>query len=143
MATPNEIRDAIKTMRGFIGHEQFVCMMEGIRGEEGEFFIRKFLDLAKLVETMPRTYEQDGLGESAVVFLHYFRGAFDFYITERDQETEQHQAFGLAYMHDDGCELGYISIEEIIQAGVELDLYWTPKTLGECRKRIERKAVEA
>lgn len=142
MATTNEILSAVGTMRRFIGASQIKCMMDGIRGEEGEFFIQKFLDLAKLVETMPKTYEQDGLGESAVVFLHYFRGSADWWITERDQEAAQWQAFGLADLYGDGGEIGYISIVELIRCGVELDLYWKPKTLGECRKRI-RKAVEA
>jgi hypothetical protein len=61
--------------------------------------------------------------------LHYFHPAgFDFYITERDMEDEQLQAFGLAVVHE--AELGYISIEELKEVGCELDMYWTPKKLG-------------
>jgi hypothetical protein len=30
-------------------------------------------------------------------------------------------------------ELGYISIEELVANGIELDLYWTPKTLAEVK----------
>jgi len=32
------------------------------------------------------------------------------------------------------AEFGYISIVEILAAGGELDLYFTPKPLNECKK---------
>ena len=67
-----------------------------------------------------------------MVHLHYFTGSQDWYITERDTSEEQHQAFGLADFGDGG-ELGYISIAELIKHGVELDLYWKPRTLAEIR----------
>jgi len=44
-------------------------------------------------------------------------------------EREQLQAFGLADMGSP--ELGYISIVELLQKGVELDLHWTQKKLSE------------
>ena len=46
----------------------------------------------------------------------------------------QIQAFGLANLGY-GAELGYICIKELIEHGIELDLYWTPKTLGEVKNR--------
>ena len=61
----------------------------------------------------------DGKGDDAVVYLHYFRGGMDWYITEKDMEEEQHQAFGLADLGYGG-ELGYISIQELIDNGVSL-----------------------
>ena len=86
------------------------------------------LELGKLFETMPKTYEQDGFGDQAVVHLHYFLGRMNWYITERDIEDEQLQAFGLADLGQGG-ELGYICIQELIENGVELDLHWTPISL--------------
>jgi len=56
----------------------------------------------------------------------------DWYITERDMETDQLQAFGLANLGYGG-ELGYISIEELKSSNVEIDLHWTPKTLREVK----------
>lgn len=102
--------------------------------EEGEAFADIVLGLAERIVKMPTSYQTDGQGNEAVVHLHYFLGNMDFYITEKDQgdtspDTRQHQAFGLADMGEP--ELGYISIEELIQNGIELDLYWTPKVLRE------------
>jgi hypothetical protein len=80
---------------------------------------------------MPTTYQTDGQGDQAVAYLHYFGAGFDWYVTERDCEVEQLQAFGLINMGW-GVEHGYISIVEIFLAcGAELDLYWTPKKLAE------------
>lgn len=115
-------------LRGFIGYAEMNTIGAACHGEEGEFWKAKLVELAQIVETMPTTYETDGQGDNAIAFLHYFTPAGDFYITERDQEEEQLQAFGLACIYED--ELGYISIKELIEAGAELDLYWTPKTLG-------------
>ncbi|MBL0011067.1 MAG: DUF2958 domain-containing protein [Nitrosomonas sp.] len=81
---------------------------------------------------MPKTYGQDGMGDKAIAYLHYFSGGSDWYITEKDMEDEQLQAFGLANLGQGG-ELGYISIQELIDAGVEIDLYWTPKTIGQIK----------
>jgi len=86
---------------------------------------------------MPETYGQDGKGSAAVVFLHYFTGGCDFYLTEKDRgdpddapEDFQSQAFGLANLGQGG-ELGYISLPEILSCGAELDFHWEPKTLEE------------
>ena len=86
--------------------------------------------LANIVKTMPVAYATDGQGNQAIVHLHYFTAGADWYITERDCETEQLQAFGktdLGY----GGELGYISLVEILECGAELDLYWQPRKLSE------------
>ena len=80
---------------------------------------------------MAKIYEQDGKGDDAIVYLHYFHASgADWYITERDISDEQHQAFGLADLGMGFPELGYISIEELKSVGAELDIHWTPKTLG-------------
>ena len=100
------------------------------KGEERAYFKQRVMDLAATIKTMPQTYEQDGLGLRAVAHLHYFTSAFDFYITEKDREGNgTQQAFGLACAHE--REIGYISIRQLVEAGAELDLHWTPKTLAE------------
>jgi hypothetical protein len=129
--------DALKTLRGFIGSSQLQALGDAMRGEEKQFFFDKMAALDSLVSTMPQTYQQDGLGDQAIVSLHYFRGSMDWYITERDSDPDgegQIQAFGLADFGDGG-ELGYISIVELIAAGIELDLYFEPKTLGQIRAK--------
>lgn len=134
-ATSIDAAIALAALRrgAFIGRSQLIALGTVIRGEEKQFFFDKLTGLAALIETMPKTYEQDGKGEDAMVYLHYFRGGMDWYITEKDCEAEQLQAFGLADFGDGG-ELGYISIAELTAHDVELDFYFTPMTLREIRK---------
>jgi len=129
----SKLLEDVAVVKSFIGPEQFSAMSIGVRGEERGHFLGKFSELARTISTMAKTYEQDGKGEDAIVYLHYFYGSADWYITEKDMEDEQYQAFGLADLYGDGGELGYISIVELVNNRVELDLFWTPKTLREVR----------
>jgi hypothetical protein len=124
---------ALQSLKPFINQGQLRRLAELVRNsEEREFFRAKVMELVNLIETMPRPYQQDGLGDEAIVYLHYFHGSADFHITERDSTEEQHQAFGRANIGY-GAELGYISIQELIENQVELDLHWTPKPLKDCK----------
>lgn len=134
--TKLEAAATLMKLRGFIGRQQLAVISEMRFSEEKQFFFDKLCDLAELVGSMPVTYETDGQGDQAIVQLHYFTGGCDWYITERDQETEQLQAFGMADLGYGG-ELGYVSIVEILEAGAELDLHWTPKTLAEVKRKNE------
>ena len=120
----------VNTLRPFIGASQLRVIADGCRGEEREFFFNILAEFAERVSTMPKPYEQDGKGDDAIVYLHYFKGACDFHITERDSSEEQHQAFGLANLGY-GAELGYVCIAELIASGVELDLHWEPRPIGQ------------
>lgn len=121
-------------IENFICRSQLLILQSNTKGEEGEFFNSKIKELKNLFETMPKTYEQDGKGKDAIAYLHYFKNDCDWYITERDMEQEQLQAFGLACLNGDYPEIGYISIVELLSVGAELDLYWTPKMIGEILK---------
>ncbi len=134
MSNSNELLTAIMTLRRFIAPAQIQAMIYGFRGEEKEFFAAKIAEYSDRFDAMPKTYEQEGKGDQAIVSLHYFKGACDWYITERDMEEVQQQAFGLADLGYGG-ELGYISIEEIIKLDVELDLYFKPCTLASLRAK--------
>lgn len=143
-ATKLEAVQALQTLRAFIGRDQLAVLAHAMRSEEKQFFFDKAVELADLVARMPQTYQQDGIGDRAIVSLHYFIGGADWYITERDSDPDgdgQIQAFGLADLFGDGGELGYISIPEITGAGGELDFYFAPRTLGEVR--AEREATRA
>lgn len=119
----------------FMSVTQLRVMGDACRGPERQFFIQKFIDLAELVEAMPKTYEQDGKGADALVTLHYFSGGSDWYIIEKDAEGGVLQAYGYAVLNgmEDCAELGYISIRELVRCGVELDLHFTPRTLGQVK----------
>ena len=122
----------VKVLKGIMSPAQLNAMGNGCRSEEKDFFFDKLEEMANTFNTMPKTYEQDGKGDQAVAYLHYFIGSYDFYITEKDMETEQHQAFGLV-INQYGAELGYISLIEITEAGAELDLHFKPTTIGEIK----------
>ena len=118
----------LDTLRAFMNPSQRQALYSAMQGEEGEYFRALCHDLINTMETMPKVYEQDGLGNQAIVHLHYFTGSMDWYITERDTSIEQLQAFGLADLGYGG-ELGYISIKELIEHGAELDFHFHPCTL--------------
>ena len=134
-ATKLDAIRAIKSMKGFIAAPQLEAISSGCRSEEKQWFFNKVVEMAKVIETMPKTYEQDGKGEDAIAFLHYFIGSCDWYITEKDSNDEQHQAFGLANLGY-GSELGYIPITELMENKVELDMFYLPTTLKEVRKKL-------
>jgi len=126
----------------YICKRQSAALEQLIRGEEGLYFQETLEALAALIAGMPQTGDTDGEGDDAVVYLHYFMGNFDFWITERDMgdgsaDLQQHQAFGFVNLGDpDNAELGYISLPELFASNVELDLNWTPKTLAQVRASI-------
>jgi hypothetical protein len=125
--------------RNYLSPLQRHTLLEFVRRkvEEWEFFADKIIEYAERIDTMSKTYEQDGKGDDAIVYLHYFMGGFDWWITEKDKDWtpgDYDQAYGLAKFPGNSPDLGYISIKEITEAGAELDLHWTPKPLKEVRK---------
>jgi len=135
----------LHAVRHFMGRAQLAAMIDGTKGEEGAWFRAKISALFDTVRTMPKSYETDGQGMGAIAHLRYFAGGrAAWLITERDAGApgditpgEQSQAFGHADLFGDGGELGYISIAEIIAAGGELDLFFTPKPLWKALKLEE------
>jgi hypothetical protein len=97
---------------------------------------------AKAFDTMPKTYEADT--PDAIAYLHYFspyRGG-DWWITEKDMGEDgtgagrQIQAFGLVRLVE--TELGFVSIEELqLCPYIELDFYWTPKSIRKIQEEID------
>ena len=141
---------ASKKLGKFIGSNQLHAMVKGCNGEEGEYFIAKLEEYEQRINTMPHTYQQDGLGDNAIAYLHYFTGGCDWYITEKDvgdpSDTDtgtQYQAFGLANLGYGG-ELGYISINDLVEDQVDFDLHFKPTTIGALKnKRSKEVSVES
>lgn len=104
--------------------------------EEGDFFREKIVELSERIKAMPKSYDQASLGDKAVAHLHYFGGGFDAWITEKDSEEEQYQAMALVKMHGGDPELGYVSLVEMMPSNIELDLHFTPTTIGEIKKSL-------
>lgn len=123
--------------RHFLLKGERISLMHSLRGEEGNGMAELVLNNVQIIEKTPVTYSQDGLGMDAVVHLHYFTPGGDWYITEKcssgvPEPGDYDQAFGFCcpFGKEDG-ELGYCSIQEMTEAGAQLDLHWTPKTLKE------------
>lgn len=137
MKTIFDLIAAAEVLGKFIGSQQKAVMAEIMEGEEGQAMADIVMAYANRVDQMPVTYGQDGKGAEAIAYLHYFIGDCDWYVTEKDVDTDgegQIQAFGYANLGDDqNAELGYLNLQEILEAGAELDLYFTPKTLGELK----------
>ena len=138
------------TARYYMPTGERFTLLENLQGEEGAGIADIVLAVAKTIETIPQTYQTEGQGKAAVAHLHYFGGAVDAWITERDMGDEsgdmtQWQAFGLITLtgNRQDAELGYISIYDLIQNGIELDLYWTPKTIGELMTPSAREIFES
>ena len=123
-------------LREFLSAAQTLALTELAMGVERAFYLDKIDAMVKVVQTMPVTYQQDNLGDEAVVHLHYFSGAADWFITEKDIDGGIDQAFGFAELGFGHGELGYISIRELVANGVELDLHWTAKTLREAKEAL-------
>jgi hypothetical protein len=103
-----------------------LALLEALKGEEGLEIAETVLKAWQVFQTMPASYQTEGSADPAA-HLHYFTGSWDWWITEKDAEPEQAQAFG--FVKSELCpegEWGYISLEEITEAGAELDLYFTP-----------------
>ena len=122
-----------QNLLNYISRNQAEAIANGMRGEESTYFWGIQKELQDTITAMPKTYETDGQGENAIAYLHYFNANSDWWITEKDCEEDQHQAFGLVSLNGQDKELGYISIFALIKMGVELDLHWTPKTIKEIK----------
>jgi len=116
-----------KRLEKYLSVQQYKALSRLCKGEEREYFAEMLDELATRVETMPKIYEQDGKGDDAIVYLHYFTGGYDWYITEISGD----EGFGLCCIFE--RELGYVSIPELTKVGAELDLHWTPKRLGDVK----------
>jgi hypothetical protein len=118
---------------------QYKAIESALRGEEKAWFKARMRQISKIFDAMPKIYEQDGKGNEAIAYLHYFNSSWDWYITEKD--AAQKQGFGLVRGFE--TELGYIDFVEITKAGAELDLHFEPTTLGEIRERLEKSAHDS
>ena len=123
----------LDTLKLLTTPQQYEVITDAMLGEEGDHFIELIDHIHAMWQAMPKTYETDGQGCAALAQLHYFTGGCDWWIVEKDADPDhagQVQAFGVADLGM-GPEAGYISIPELLENGAELDLYFTPKRLGE------------
>lgn len=99
---------------------------------------KHFQEIKKQIATVPKLYSTEDEKEP-IVRLHYFRGGSDWFITELD--TKENLAFGYVILNNDieMAELGYISLEELKNADVEMDFYFTQRPLSEIKDEHSKK----
>ena len=117
MSKPNsdanlKLVGAFSTLRPFLNQMQMVMlttMTHPAHCEEWQFYVAKVEALADLVMGMAQTYQQEGKGDQATVYLHYFIGGSDWYITEKDVDGGAEQAFGYAVLNgaEDCCRFQF------------------------------------
>ncbi len=113
----------------FINPQQLTLLHElSEESEEAQFFKDKLQEITALINRMPVTYETEQT-DNPIAQLHYFLGSIDVYITERDVNPEQNQAFGYVNLGY-GFEAGYVSIPELLESKLELDLYFARTTIN-------------
>lgn len=140
MSLMTESKQAASNIRKYFTASQFDFMVECCQSgeiEEAYYFRQIFIDKEKEIAAMPVTYGQDGKGLESIAGMHYFYQGCHWYITELDMDGGVQQAFGYAILNgdDENAEMGYISIEELVREGVELDLYFTPCTIAEIKEK--------
>lgn len=106
----------------------------------------RFYPTARELAKYPKIYAQDGKGMDAIVHVHYFGAAGDWWVTEfADDFDTTGEVFGYVRLAGipQGAELGYFDLRELEQTVgrarhglpvpiyVERDCYWTPKTIRE------------
>lgn len=126
-------------------------LMEGRFVEDGESYLDRLLEVQSTILKMPHTFQQDGKGDEAIAYLHYFTGSSDWYITEKDVNNpltevtersdicEQIQASGLECLNCNiiNMKLGYIPIQELCRMPmVELDFYFAPLSVLKAKEEI-------
>ena len=124
----------VRTIKSLISDAQKSAIDEILQGEEGLYMAKLLLDIYEIWERMPVTNETENQGSAAKAQLHYFLGGCDWWIIEKDIDTDhqgQIQAFGIADLGFNCRELGYISIPEILSVGAELDFHYKPQSIAE------------
>lgn len=144
MSTKKQINPvfALKCIKEFLPLGEYQSLRSNLSStcEEHKFFEDKVCEMYFRIQEMPKSYDQKDKCDDAVAHLHYFYNGCNWYIIEKDVDTDgegQIQAFGLADLGY-GSELGYISIKELTECGVQLDLHFTPKTVKEIQEKHPR-----
>ena len=128
------------TIESLIPYYQLQALKEGereiLRGDREENLFLEDVEFG--YKNIPKLGAQDGKGKNQVVYLHYFMGGSDFYITELDKES----LMGFGYVIQNGdtqmSELGSIYIPELTDKtlgnalmNMNIDQNFSPKTLNQ------------
>ena len=93
-----------------------------------------------VIDIIPKLYETDGIPfEKKTIHQKWDLKKVNFYWLIAELDRKENLAFGYANLNDDICaEWGYISIEELMDNGAELDRTWKPCSFVEAQKIIQK-----
>lgn len=103
------------------------------------------LNVVKAYQHIPSLYKQDGKGNNAVAYLHYFVGGIDWWVTEYDRSTGK--MFGLSNLNNDWT-LGYFDVSFFKDNELspfqkpELDFYFKYQTINEILEKVYPEKVQ-
>ncbi len=92
---------------------------------------------------LPKLYETENVKpKDKPIFLHFFIGGCDWFISEYDQENKLFFGFGILNNDYENAEWGYISFEELkgLKIGfveVDRDLRWNTKKASEVAEIVK------
>ena len=96
-------------------------------------------------EDIPKLYATEHIPlERKIIYQRYRIEAIGFYWLIAELDKKKNLAFGYANLSNDVfAEWGYISIDELLVNGAELDREWKPCTYRDAIKRIAEERFES
>jgi hypothetical protein len=93
----------------------------------------------QVTDVIPKLYQTDKIPfEKKVIHQKWDLKQVNFCWLIAELDRKENLAFGYANLNDDMCaEWGYISIQELMDNGAELDRSWQPCAFEEAQKRIK------
>jgi len=90
-------------------------------------------------EDIPELYATEYIPfEKKIIYQRYQIKEIGFYWLIAELDRKKNLAFGYANLNNDMfAEWGYISIDELLENGAELDRGWRPCTYREAKERIK------
>jgi len=95
-------------------------------------------------EDIPGLYATENVPlEKKIIYQRYHIRSVGFYWLIAELDKEENLAFGYANLNnDDFAEWGYISIDELLENGAELDREWKPCTYKDAMKKVAEERVK-
>lgn len=125
---------ALTAIKDYVPVQQY-SVLQGLikRSSEWAFYAERVQAIQQIIDQLPPVYAtQNNSDAEKIVGLHYFGGAVDSYLIEKDIEWEEGD-YDRSYGYQDvgyGGEQGYISVKEICKSSLmQLDLHFEPMSL--------------
>ncbi len=103
---------------------------------EAEGVLSNVLAISDIIETLPGPFGQKNLADQSIAYLHYRCAYGDFYVTERGNDSQLTDLYGVI-VNDDGQFFGYISTKALFAADGLLDMDFRPTKVADIVNAVE------